>query len=71
MRTVIVEGGRWEVGAAITFPVPGGGSIDMTLTGTVLAVDEAEGCSPIPGATTRVLRFELLAEGEGTRLGAH
>jgi hypothetical protein len=36
---VVVAGGRWEVGAPITFPFPPD-VIDMTLTGTVLAVDE-------------------------------
>ena len=33
---VIVAGGRWEVGAAITFPFPPE-VIDMTLSGEVLA----------------------------------
>ena len=36
---VIVSGGRWEVGAAITFPFPPE-LIDLTLTGEVLEVDE-------------------------------
>lgn len=36
---VIVQGGRWEVGAAITFPFPPE-VIEMTLTGTVLAAHE-------------------------------
>ena len=36
---VVVEGGRWKVGATITFRLPPE-VIDMTLTGEVLAVDE-------------------------------
>src|ERR1700757_3220080 len=63
---VIVEGGRWEVGAAITFPFPQQ-VIEMTLTGTVLAVDEQKLLS-YPWGDDEVLRFELLPEGTGTRL---
>jgi len=63
---VIVEGGRWEVGAAITFPFPAE-VIDMTLTGTVLAVDEPKLLSYTWGED-ETLRFELQPEGEGTRL---
>ena len=63
---VIVEGGRWEVGAAITFPFPPE-VIEMTLTGTVLAVDESKLLSYTWG-NDEVLRFELHPEGEGTRL---
>ena len=44
---VIVEGGRWEVGAAISFPFPPG-VIEMTLTGTVLAADEPSRPMPLP-----------------------
>jgi Activator of Hsp90 ATPase homolog 1-like protein len=36
---VIVEGGRWEVGAAIMFPFSPE-ALDLTLTGDVLEVDE-------------------------------
>ena len=63
---VIVEGGRWAVGAAITFPFPPE-VIDMTLTGTVLAVDEPRLLSYTWGED-EVLRFELYPEGAGTRL---
>jgi len=63
---VIVEDGRWEVGAAITFPFPSE-VIDMTLTGTVLAVDEPRLLSYTWGAG-EVLSFELHPEGDGTRL---
>lgn len=63
---VIVEGGRWEVGAAITFPFPSE-KIEITLTGTVLAVDEPKLLSYTWGED-EVLRFELHPDGEGTRL---
>ena len=63
---VIVEGGRWQVGAAITFPFPSE-VIDMTLTGTVLAVDEPRLLSYTWG-DEEVLSFELHPEGDGTRL---
>lgn len=63
---VIVEGGRWEAGAAITFPFPPE-VIDMTLTGTVLAVDEPKLLSFTWG-DQETLRFELYPEGSGTRL---
>jgi len=63
---VIVEGGRWEVGAAITFPFPAE-VMDMTLTGTVLAVDEPKLLSYTWGED-EVLRFELHPDGDGTRL---
>jgi uncharacterized protein YndB with AHSA1/START domain len=63
---VIVEGGRWEIGAAITFPFPPE-VIDMTLTGEVLEVDE-----PTALAFTwadETLRFELAPDDHGgTRL---
>ena len=62
---VIVSGGRWEIGAALTFPFPPG-EIDMTLTGEVLEVDEPSVLAFTWGEDT--LRFELSAEGEGTRL---
>lgn len=63
---VIVEGGRWQVGAAVTFPFPPE-AIDMTLTGTVLAVDEPTLLSYTWGEG-EVLRFELYPDGAGTRL---
>lgn len=63
---VIVEGGRWEVGAAITFPFPAE-VIGMTLTGTVLAVDEPKLLSYTWG-DEETLRFELCPDGSGTRL---
>jgi uncharacterized protein YndB with AHSA1/START domain len=63
---VIVEGGRWEVGAAISFPFPAE-VIDMTLAGTVLAVDEPKLLSYTWG-DQETLRFELYPEGDGTRL---
>ena len=63
---VIVEGGRWEVGAAIKFPFPQQ-VIEMTLTGTVLAVDEPKLLSYTWG-DDEILRFELYPEGGGTRL---
>jgi uncharacterized protein YndB with AHSA1/START domain len=63
---VIVDGGRWEVGASITFPFPPE-VIDMTLTGTVLAVDEPKLLSCTWGED-EILRFELSPEGAGTRL---
>jgi uncharacterized protein YndB with AHSA1/START domain len=63
---VIVEGGRWEVGAAISFPFSSE-VIDMTLSGKVLAVDEPRLLSYTWGEE-EVLSFELHPEGDGTRL---
>ena len=63
---VIVDGGRWEVGAAIAFPFPPE-AMDLTLTGTVLAVDEPKLLSYTWGED-EILRFELYPEGDGTRL---
>jgi uncharacterized protein YndB with AHSA1/START domain len=63
---VIVEGGRWVVGASITFPFPQE-VIEMTLTGTVLSVDEPKLLSYTWG-DDETLRFELYPEGTGTRL---
>ncbi|HSZ40810.1 MAG TPA: SRPBCC domain-containing protein [Trebonia sp.] len=63
---VIVEGGRWERGAKITFPFPPE-VIDMTLTGTVLAVEEPRLLSYTWG-DNETLRFELYPDGDGTRL---
>jgi uncharacterized protein YndB with AHSA1/START domain len=62
---VIVEGGRWEAGAAITFPFPPD-VIDMTLTGEVLEVDEPALLAFSWGEDT--LRFELSPLNGGTRL---
>lgn len=62
---VIVSGGRWEVGAAITFPFPPE-VLDMTLHGEVLEVDEPNVLAFTWGEET--LRFELSPEAEGTRL---
>jgi uncharacterized protein YndB with AHSA1/START domain len=62
---VIVEGGRWEVGAVISFPfLPD--VIDMILTGTVLAVDEPNELAFSWGDET--LRFQLSGRGGGTLL---
>src|SRR5581483_10994514 len=62
---VIVEGGRWVSGAAITFPFPPE-VIDMTLTGEVLEVDEPRLLVFTWGEET--LRFELSPRDGGTRL---
>jgi uncharacterized protein YndB with AHSA1/START domain len=62
---VIVGGGRWEVGATITFPFRSEVH-DLTLTGEVLEVDEPSVLAFTWGDDT--LRFELSPEGEGTRL---
>ena len=62
---VIVSGGRWEVGAAITFPFPPE-VMDLTLTGEVLEVDEPNVLAFTWGEDA--LRFELSAEGDGTHL---
>jgi uncharacterized protein YndB with AHSA1/START domain len=62
---VVVDGGRWTVGAAISFPFPPE-VIDMTLTGTVLVVEEPRRLSYTWG--DEVLRFELTKEDGGTRL---
>lgn len=59
---VVVEGGRWEIGAAITFPFPPE-VIDMTLTGEVLEVDEPKVLAFTWGEET--LRFDLSPEGDG------
>jgi uncharacterized protein YndB with AHSA1/START domain len=62
---VIVAGGRWQVGAAITFPFPSE-TIDMTLTGEVLVVDEPKLLEFSWGEER--LRFELSPQDGGTRL---
>jgi uncharacterized protein YndB with AHSA1/START domain len=63
---VIVEGGSWAVGAAISFPFPAD-VIDMTLAGTVLAVDEPKLLSYTWG-DAETLTFELHPHEGGTRL---
>lgn len=62
---VVVDGGRWEVGAAIRFPFPPE-VIDLTLTGEVLAVEEPTLLAYTWGE--EVLRFELTPAGGGTDL---
>ena len=62
---VMVDGGTWSVGARLTFPFPPE-VIDLTLTGEALEVDEPRVLSFTWG--DEVLRFELAAEGDGTRL---
>ncbi|HEY2766710.1 MAG TPA: SRPBCC domain-containing protein [Solirubrobacteraceae bacterium] len=62
---VIVEGGRWVAGAAITFPFPPE-IIDMTLIGRVLEVDEPNVLVFTWGDDA--LRFELTPHEGGTRL---
>jgi uncharacterized protein YndB with AHSA1/START domain len=62
---IVVDGERWVVGAALTFPFPAE-VIEMTLTGTVLEVDEPRVLAYTWGDET--LRFELHPEGTGTRL---
>ncbi|HEY3970373.1 MAG TPA: SRPBCC domain-containing protein [Solirubrobacteraceae bacterium] len=62
---VVVAGGRWEVGAAISFPFPPE-VIDMTLEGEVLAVDEPNALAFSWGE--EILRFELSPADGGTRL---
>jgi uncharacterized protein YndB with AHSA1/START domain len=61
---VIVEGGRWRVGAPITFDFAP--EHDMTLTGEVLAVDEPRVLAFTWGDDS--LRFELSPLDGGTRL---
>ena len=62
---VILSGGRWEVGAEISFPFPAE-LMDLTLTGVVLEVDEPHVLAYTWGDDT--LRFELSPDGDGTRL---
>ena len=62
---VIVSGGRWEVGAAITFAFPPGAA-DAMLTGVVLEVDEPRVLAFTWGDDA--LRFEISPAGTGTRL---
>jgi len=62
---VVVAGGRWEVGAAITFHFPPE-VMEMTLSGEVITVDEPNELAFSWGDD--VLRFELSAADGGTRL---
>ena len=62
---IIVEGGRWVVGASLRFPFPAE-VIDVTLQGQVLEYDEPRRLAFTWGEET--LRFELLPRGEGTLL---
>jgi uncharacterized protein YndB with AHSA1/START domain len=62
---VILDGGRWEVGASITFPFPPE-VMDLTITGEVVEMDEPNVLAFTWGEDT--LRFELSAQEDGTRL---
>ena len=62
---VVVDGGQWVPGASITFLFPPD-VIDMTLTGTVLEVDEPKVLAFTWGDDS--LRIELSPDGTGTRL---
>jgi uncharacterized protein YndB with AHSA1/START domain len=62
---VVVDGGRWIVGAAISFPFPPD-VIEMTLSGVVLVVEKDRLLSYSWG--DEILHFELSAEDDGTRL---
>jgi uncharacterized protein YndB with AHSA1/START domain len=62
---VVVSGGRWEPGAAITFLFPPE-VIDITLAGQVLEVDQPNLLAFTWGE--EMLRFELSPEDGGTRL---
>ena len=61
---VTLSGGRWEVGAAIIFEFPA--HMRLTYTGRVLEIDEPSSLAFTWGPST--LRFQLFAEGGGTRL---
>jgi uncharacterized protein YndB with AHSA1/START domain len=62
---ILVDGGTWRVGAALTFPFPPE-VIEMTLTGEVLELDAPRLLVYTWGPET--LRFELLDDDGGTRL---
>jgi uncharacterized protein YndB with AHSA1/START domain len=62
---VVVAGGEWRVGAAITFTFPPD-VIEMTLTGEVLEVERPYRLAFSWGEET--LRFELSPQDGGTRL---
>ena len=59
---VIVDGGTWRAGAAITFPFPAD-VVDMTITGEVLEADEPKVLAFTWGDDT--LRFELAPTAAG------
>jgi uncharacterized protein YndB with AHSA1/START domain len=61
---VTLRGGRWAIGAAITFEFPA--HMRLTYTGKVLEVDEPTSLAFTWGPST--LRFQLSPEGDGTRL---
>jgi uncharacterized protein YndB with AHSA1/START domain len=62
---VVLAGGKWEVGASISFPFPAE-VIDLTLTGEVLEVQEPARLAFTWGNET--LRFELTPVDDGTLL---
>jgi uncharacterized protein YndB with AHSA1/START domain len=62
---VLVAGGEWRVGAAITFRFPPD-LIEMTLTGEVLEVERP--CRLAFSWGEEMLHFELSAQDGGTRL---
>jgi uncharacterized protein YndB with AHSA1/START domain len=62
---ILVEGGTWRVGAALSFPFPEE-VIEMTLTGEVLELDEPRTLVYTWGPET--LRFELVDDDGGTLL---
>ena len=62
---VVVEGGEWKPGAAITFVFPAD-VIEMTLSGEVLEVEAPHRLVYTWGEET--LRFSLSPDGNGTRL---
>jgi uncharacterized protein YndB with AHSA1/START domain len=61
---VTLRGGRWEVGAALTFDFPA--HMRLTYTGRVLEINEPNSLAFTWGPST--LRFQLSEEGGGTRL---
>ena len=63
---VVVEGGRWQVGATFAFVFPAD-LIEMTLRGEVLDVDVAKRLAFTWGDDD-ILRFELSPHGGGSRL---
>ncbi len=65
---VVVEGGEWRRGAALTFVFPPS-VIDMTLTGEVLEVDEPNVLAYTWGDES--LRFELDCRGHRDPAGRH
>jgi uncharacterized protein YndB with AHSA1/START domain len=61
---VTLSGGPWEVGAGIIFEFPA--QMSLTYTGRVLEINEPSSLAFTWGPST--LRFQLSAEGGGTRL---